>query len=109
MEDDLIIGHYRLLERIGAGGMGTVYRAEHLHLRRQVAIKVMSRTVETSQRLVHRFYSEARAVARMQHPNIVTCLDAGLHVRPGRTSRDYYVMELIPGTTCSRQSATPDR
>ncbi|CAN5294701.1 hypothetical protein BH11PLA2_BH11PLA2_28690 [soil metagenome] len=97
MENDLIIGHYRLLELIGAGGMGSVYRAEHLHLRRQVAIKIMSRTVDTNQRLVHRFYSEARAVARMQHPHIVTCLDAGLHARAGALSRDYYVMELIPG------------
>lgn len=96
-EPDLIIGHYRLLDSIGRGGMGAVYRAEHLHLRRQVAIKVMSRNSATDQRLVHRFYSEARAVARMQHPNIVTCLDAGLHQRPGLPARDYYVMDLIDG------------
>jgi eukaryotic-like serine/threonine-protein kinase len=97
LEGDLIIGHYRLLDVIGRGGMGIVYKAEHLYLRRQVAIKVMSRTVDTNPRLVHRFYGEARAVARMQHPNIVASLDAGLHVRPGQPIRDYYAMELIPG------------
>ncbi len=96
-EADLILGHYRLLDVIGRGGMGTVYRAEHLYLRRQVAIKVMSRTVDTNVRLVHRFYAEARAVARMQHPNIVSSLDAGLHAKPGQPVRDYYAMELIPG------------
>ncbi len=96
-EADLIIGHYRLLDVIGRGGMGTVYKAEHLYLRRQVAIKVMSRTVDTNVRLVHRFYAEARAVARMQHPNIVSSLDAGLHNRPGQPVRDYYAMELIRG------------
>lgn len=97
MEADLIIGHYRLLDVIGRGGMGIVYKAEHLYLRRQVAIKVMSRTVDTNLRLVHRFYAEARAVAKMQHPNIVTSLDAGLHSRVGQPVRDYYAMELIAG------------
>jgi eukaryotic-like serine/threonine-protein kinase len=97
LEADLIIGHYRLLDVIGRGGMGTVYKAEHLYLRRQVAIKVMSRTVDTNVRLVHRFYAEARAVAKMQHPNIVSSLDAGLHSRAGQPVRDYYAMELIPG------------
>ncbi len=96
-ESDLILGQYRLLEPIGRGGMGTVYRAEHLHLRRQVAIKVMARSITSNPRLLHRFYAEARAVSKLQHPNIVSCLDAGRHVTPGGTPRDYYVMELIPG------------
>ena len=94
---ELVLGHYRLLEPIGRGGMGTVYRAEHLHLRRQVAVKVMSRSVETNSRLLHRFYGEARSVAKLQHPNIVACTDAGRHAPPGHSPRDYYVMELIPG------------
>ena len=96
-EGELVLGHYRLLDVIGRGGMGTVYRAEHLHLRRQVAVKVMARTAETNPRLLHRFYGEARAVAKLQHPNIVGCLDAGRHTPPGAGPRDYYVMELIPG------------
>lgn len=97
--DDLILGHYRLLEVIGQGGMGTVYRAEHLQLRRQVAVKIMARAVETNPRMLHRFYSEARAVARLQHPNITACFDAGRaeSPRPGATPRDYFVMELIAG------------
>src|SRR5262245_57521139 len=94
--DDLVLGNYRLLGVLGQGGMGTVYRAEHGLLRRQVALKVMSRSTDMSTRLVHRFYGEARAVARLQHPHIVTCFDAGRHQRPGSVARYYFVMELIP-------------
>jgi response regulator RpfG family c-di-GMP phosphodiesterase len=97
--NEIILGQYRLLDLIGQGGMGTVYRAEHLQLRREVAVKVMARAAEGNQRMVNRFYAEARAVARLQHPNIVTCLDAGRIRRPGPTPlyRDYFVMELING------------
>lgn len=96
---ELLIGHYRILEAIGRGGMGVVYRAEHLHLRRQVAIKVMAHAVEDNPRLLHRFYLEARSVARLQHPNIVACLDAGRHRLSDSVSaiREYFVMELVPG------------
>ena len=96
-EAELILGHYRLLQPVGKGGMGTVYCAEHLHLRRRVAIKVMSRALDPNPRLLHRFYSEARSVAKLQHPNIVACTDAGRDCAPGVPPRDYYVMELIPG------------
>jgi response regulator RpfG family c-di-GMP phosphodiesterase/serine/threonine protein kinase len=97
--EDLILGHYRLLDLLGQGGMGTVYRAEHVRLRRQVALKVMARSIEGNSRLLHRFYAEARAVARLQHPNIVSCLDAGRVERsgPGGRTRDYFVMEFSPG------------
>jgi response regulator RpfG family c-di-GMP phosphodiesterase len=96
---DLILGNYRILDMLGQGGMGTVYRAEHLQLRRQVALKLVTRVVEANPRLLHRFYSEARAVARLNHPNITTCFDAGRAQRstPGEPPRDYFVMELISG------------
>jgi len=95
--EDLILGNYRVLDVLGQGGMGTVYRAEHIQLRRQVALKVMARSADVNPRLIHRFYGEARAVARLQHPHIVTCFDAGRHSRGGSSPRDYFVMELISG------------
>ena len=94
--EDLVLGNYRVLDVLGQGGMGTVYRAEHLQLRRQVALKVMTRSADVSAKLINRFYGEARAVARLQHPHIVTCFDAGRHTKGGSV-RDYFVMELIPG------------
>jgi eukaryotic-like serine/threonine-protein kinase len=86
---DLVLGNYRLLDLLGRGGMGTVYRGEHLQLRREVAVKVMTRAGDANPRLVSRFYAEARAVARLQHPNIVTCFDAGRHTpkTPGGAPR----------------------
>lgn len=97
--EDLILGHYRLLEMIGRGGMGTVYRAEHIYLRRQVALKVLNRATMGGARLLHRFSSEARVIALLQHPNLVTCFDAGRSDRPATLGgpQDYFVMEFIPG------------
>jgi response regulator RpfG family c-di-GMP phosphodiesterase len=98
--DALIVGHYRVLEPLGRGGMGVVYRAEHRHLRRPVALKVMTDRHAANARSINRFFLEARAVARLQHPNIVTCLDAGTDGprEAGGPVREYYVMDLVPGS-----------
>ncbi|MCE9561458.1 MAG: protein kinase [Planctomycetes bacterium] len=96
---DLMLGQYRVLGLIGRGGMGVVYRAEHIHLRRDVAVKVFVNTVDTCPRLLRRFHAEARAAARLHHPNLVSCLDAGRSrsADPTGPIRDYYVMELVNG------------
>ncbi len=96
----LILGGYRVLSRLGAGGMGVVFLAEHIQMRRQVAIKVLPMHFEQDPRLLHRFMTEMRTVARLQHPNIVYAIDAG--ECSSSDNRDtilhYFVMEYVPGT-----------
>jgi serine/threonine protein kinase len=97
---DPLIGHtldekYRLDERIGTGGMGTVYRATHLLIDRPVAIKVLSPRYVEDEAAQTRFRREARAAGRLQHANAVTVTDFG-------TTSDglvYLVMELLEGRT----------
>ena len=98
-EDEIIVGSYRLLQPIGRGGMGIVYLAEHTHLRRRVAVKMTAYVSEMNPRMTHRFFAEARSVARLQHPNIVGCLDAGrhAHAKSNRPVTDYFVMEYVAG------------
>ena len=87
------IGPYRLCERIGEGGMGTVYRAEQdAPLRREVAIKLLRRGFDTAE-LARRFEAERSTLARMEHPYIARVLDAGAEPRVG----PYFVMELVRG------------
>ena len=86
---------YRLNERLGGGGMGTVYRATHLLIDRPVAIKVLSQRFVGDETAQQRFRREARAAGRMQHPNAVSVTDFG-------TTADgylYIVMELLEGHT----------
>jgi serine/threonine protein kinase len=88
-------GKYRLDQRLGGGGMGTVYRATHLLIDRPVAIKVLSQRFVGDETAQQRFRREARAAGRMQHPNAVTVNDFG-------TTYDgwlYIVMELLEGRT----------
>ena len=83
---------YRLAERIGGGGMGDVFRAEHLVTNRSVAIKFLHPELADSAELSQRFFQEAQAVNRIRHPNIVDVLDAGVgDLGP------YIVMEHLDG------------
>jgi putative two-component system response regulator len=95
----LILGNYRILDRLGAGGMGVVFRAEHLRLRRPVAIKVLAASLERCPAVLARFDSEMQAIARLQHPNIVAAIDAGFVAGPSPETPNlhYFVMEYVPG------------
>jgi serine/threonine-protein kinase len=72
-----IAGRYRILKKLGEGGMGAVYRAEQMSLKRQVAVKVLRPELSQNQMLVRRFDAEAQAVAKLNHPNIVGIYDNG--------------------------------
>jgi serine/threonine protein kinase/tetratricopeptide (TPR) repeat protein len=100
------IGPYRLVEVIGEGGMGVVYRAEQTHpIRREVALKLIRRGLDTD-RIVARFDSERQALARMDHAAIARVLDAGASA----DGRPYFVMELVQGAPiteyCDREKLT---
>jgi serine/threonine protein kinase/formylglycine-generating enzyme required for sulfatase activity len=92
MPDHLSFDHYSLIDRIGEGGMGRVYLAEHRHMDRKVALKVLSSAFSKDQEAVKRFYQEIKAAARLSHPNIVTAHDAG-----EANGMHYFVMEYIEG------------
>ena len=87
------LGPYRLLEKIGEGGMGEVYRAHDGRLQRTVAIKILAPRLATADRL-ERFEQEARAASALNHPNILTIHDVG---RQGDTA--YFAMEWVEGRT----------
>jgi len=94
-QDGRVLGQrYRLLEQLGAGAMGTVYRAEDLKLGRTVAVKLLPERSATDQAAVARFQREARALAQLSHPNIVQAHDAD-----EEEGRPYLVMELVAGQT----------
>jgi len=89
-----IVDHYRVVERLGAGGMGRVYRVDHITLGRPYALKVLhSEVLQRDPRSIDRFVREARAASRIQHPNIIDVFDFG-YLADGRP---YFVMELLAG------------
>lgn len=88
-----VLGHYRIEEKIGSGGMGEVYRAVDDRLGRQVAIKVLQPGLADQDRL-RRFELEARAAAALNHPNILAVYDMGVH-----EGAPYIVSELLQGKT----------
>jgi response regulator RpfG family c-di-GMP phosphodiesterase len=74
---ELILDNYRILDRLGAGSTGVMYKAEHIHLRRLVAIKVLSLPLDPCDPVLKRYYNSMRVLAQINHPNIVGALDAG--------------------------------
>jgi response regulator RpfG family c-di-GMP phosphodiesterase len=95
----LILDHYRVLDRLGHGSLGIVYKAEHVHMRRPVALKVVSLASDQAPCAMQRYYREMRAVSRLQHPNFATILDAGeiSSPHPRAPVLHYLVMEYVPG------------
>jgi len=89
-----ILGHYQVLEKIGSGGMGDVYRARDERLARDVALKLLKPSFAHDQDRLRRFEQEARAAAALNHPNIVAIYDIGFH-----DGAPYIVSELLEGKT----------
>ncbi len=95
----LVLGNYRVLGRIGSGGIGVVFEAEHVLMRRKVAIKVLPVHSTEEPDLTARFLREMRSVAQLDHPNIIAAFDAGISTRtqPGEPDLYYFVTELLTG------------
>ncbi len=91
----LIAGRYRVLGFIGAGGMGAVYRAEHVHMRKTVALKLLHAEFLAVDEVVQRFEREAIAAGRIEHPNVVAASDFG-KLDDGSF---YLVLEYVDGTS----------
>ncbi|HXI13647.1 MAG TPA: protein kinase [Thermoanaerobaculia bacterium] len=92
------IGHYEIVAQIGAGGMGEVYRAHDLQIRRDVALKVLPRELAGSPDRILRFEQEALASGRLNHPNITIVFEAGTH-----EGTPFIVTELLEGMTLRDQ------
>lgn len=98
------IGRYQLLEKLGQGGMGVVYRAFDTLLQRVVAIKVISGSLEAGAEQRERFFREARAAGLLSHRNIITIHDLGEH-----EGRPYLAMEYLEGEDLQHRRLRPDR
>src|SRR6476659_9124750 len=97
------VSHYRILEKLGAGGMGVVYLAEDMKLGRKVAIKILSHEFTTNKDRLHRFEQEASAASNLNHPNILTIHEVGID-----DGHHYIATEFIDGVTLRRKmAATP--
>src|SRR4051812_30337918 len=95
------IGAYRILECIGEGGMGIVYKAEQRTPRRIVALKIVKLGMDSKQ-VVARFETERQALAMLAHPNVAKVLDGGITER----GRPYFAMEFVPGVPLTHYCQT---
>jgi len=92
------LAHYRILEKIGGGGMGVVYRAHDERLERDVALKVLSPGLLSDEAARRRFRREALALSRLSHPGIATVFDFDT-----QEGVDFLVMEFVPGQTLAEK------
>jgi HD-GYP domain-containing protein (c-di-GMP phosphodiesterase class II) len=95
----LVLGGYRIIDRLGGGSSAVVFLGEHVMLRRRVAIKVLPADDTVSPEMIERFRAETRALASIDHPHVVAAFDAGMIPASGAGQTDVYylVLELVPG------------
>jgi eukaryotic-like serine/threonine-protein kinase len=93
-----ILGHYRIVEKIGEGGMGVVYRAHDERLDRDVALKLLPAGLLANSTTVKSFREEAQALSKLNHPNIAT-----IHDFDAQDGLNFLVMEYVHGSTLLRR------
>jgi WD40 repeat protein len=99
------VGDYEILAEVGRGGMGVVYRARHVRLRRVVALKMLLAGHFADRDQCHRFRAEAEAVARLQHPQIIQLFEIGEHEVDAGLPRPYFTLEFVEGGNLDQRLA----